>query len=475
MSRIRWNLLFAMMAIVAFTIGLSALFTRRVTQEQVRRLLVARPLLDLQRAAAPLEEHYRQSGSWDGVDAAVERAAKQSQRRVVLTSPERKVIAISRDLRGSAVRVEPGNRVRVDTPVPARSPRFRQESRRRLLHMLIALPPVKLHDGGGRNVGSVYFLPVEKGERTVELREIAILDRSLILTFASATLIAILLTFLISRRITRPIERLTAVVDEMGLGKLTSRVPVTGDDEISRLARSFNAMADAVAKQEELRRRMVGDVAHELRTPLTNLRCEIESIQDGLATLDATRLGSLHDEVLHLSRLVDDLQELAVADGGGLQLHLERLDLAPVVARVVELFRHDARLREIAVDLSADDNIFIMGDAVRISQIVRNLLSNAIHHTPDRGSIHVRVTGAAGDGLISVADSGRGIPEVELERVFERFYRIDESRTRQDGGAGLGLSIVRRLAEMHGGNVRAESVVGQGARFVVTIPLASEA
>lgn len=457
MSRIRWKLLLAMIAIVVVTVGLSALFTRRLTQEQVRRLLVARDTGDFARMASPLEEHYRLKGSWEGVEDAVERAAKESRRRIVLTSPQRDVIAISPDLRDSTVRVQAGHRVRIDA---------------QRMHMVIVLPPVDVHDAGGNHVGSVYFLPTEKAERTIELREIAILDRRLIFTFAAATLVALLLTFLISRRITRPIEQLTRAVDEMGRGKLTSRVPVTGRDEIAQLARSFNAMADAIARQEDLRRRMVGDVAHELRTPLTNLRCELEAIQDGLAAPDPTRLRSIHDEVLHLSRLVDDLQELAVAEGGGLQLQLERIDLASVVARVVDLFRPDALRRHIAIDLSTGDNVIVVADAVRISQIVRNLLSNAIHHTPDGGSIRVNVTRQNSDAAVSVADSGSGIPEAELERIFERLYRIDESRTRQGGGAGLGLAIVRRLVEMHGGRVRAESAAGKGATFIFTIPLA---
>src|SRR6185295_15072206 len=139
----------------------------------------------------------------------------------------------------------------------------------------------------------------------------------------------------ISRRITRPIEQLTAAVHELARGRTPSPVPVTGRDEIARLAASFNAMADAVTAQQELRRRMVGDVAHELRTPLTNLRCELEAIQDGLAAPDPARVASIHEEVLHLQRLVEDLQDLAVADAGALRLERERIDLGAAVAAML--------------------------------------------------------------------------------------------------------------------------------------------
>src|SRR6185295_3340934 len=237
----------------------------------------------------------------------------------------------------------------------------------------------------------------------------------------------------ISRRITRPIEQLTAAVHELARGRTPSPVPVTGRDEIARLAASFNAMADAVATQEALRRRMVGDLAHELRTPLTNLRCELEAIQDGLASPDAARIASLHEEVLHFQRLVEDLQELAVAEAGALVLKLERIDLGATVARIVGT----------QAEIARDDGLVVQADVTRLRQIVHNLLANAVQHSSAGERVRVTIARSGGDATVSIRDRGPGIAAEDLDRIFERFYRVDQARGRAHGGAGLGLAIVR--------------------------------
>jgi two-component system sensor histidine kinase BaeS len=206
-------------------------------------------------------------------------------------------------------------------------------------------------------------------------------------------------------------------------------------------------MSDAIANQQELRKRMVGDVAHELRTPVTNLRCELESVQDGLAT---PNIASLHEEVLHLQRLIDDLQELTIADAGGVKLQLQTLDLVAALEPIVKA-PIDAQARPI-----------VRADPLRLGQIMRNLLANAAQYNP-----RVVVRTENGNAIVSVIDNGPGIPPDELENIFERFYRLDESRTQK--GAGLGLAIVRRLVELHGGRVWAENVPGGGAAFTFTI------
>lgn len=460
MSRIRWKLLTAMITVVIVTVGLSGVFTRRVTHDQVRRLILTRVPSTPPGAVRPIEEHYRSSG-WKNIDATVDRVAAASRRRLVVTDAGGNVMSVSKDMRKFTVTVDAGNRITTTGFLGGR------------VHLVIRTPPMPLRDHAGRLAGRVYVLPPEDSERAVEFREISALDRRLIVTFAMAALVAVLLTFLISRRITRPIERLTAAVREMTRGEVPARVEVSGHDEMAQLATSFNSMADTITAQQELRRRMVGDVAHELRTPLTNLRCELEAIQDGLSIPDAARISSIHEEVLHLQRLVEDLQELAVAEAGGLQLQKERIEVATVVARVLDLFRPEAARRGIEIDFASDDHVFIDADATRIGQIVRNLLSNAIHHTPDGGRVHVTVRTEASNALVSIADSGSGIPAAELERVFERFYRLDEGRGRDTGGAGLGLAIVRSLVELHGGRVWAESPAGSGATFTFTIPIAS--
>lgn len=432
MSRVRWKVLIAMLTVVIVTIAVSALFTRKVTLEEFHRVSVGHAAPDLSR----LDDHFRTRGGWSGVDATID--AMPTRLVLTTTAPERRVIATSRDVRGMTVVVGADDRVEIAG---------------RGVQLVLHASPLRVGDA------FAYVLPAREPSD-----DAASLDRRLIVTFAAATGVAIVLAFLVSRRITTPMERLTAAVDAMARGDKPAHVPVSGRDEIARLAQSFNAMADAIARQQELRRRLVSDVAHELRTPLTNLRCELEGIQDGLASADASRIASLHEEVLHLDRIVADLHDLAIADAGGLQLRRERIDLAATVARVAEAF---AASRPVALTASGD--VFVTADPVRVGQVVRNLLSNALRHA--RGAVRVSVVRGEREAIVSVADDGPGIAAEHLPRVFERFYRVDDARSRAAGGAGLGLAIVKQMVELHGGRVWVENGPQGGAVFTFAIPL----
>ena len=432
MSRIRWKVLVAMLTVVFVTIAVSALFTRKVTLEEIHRLSVGHAPPDVTR----LEEHFRTRGGWTGVDDVIDAMPA----RIVLTTatPERRIIAASKDVRAMTIAVDANDRMTIAG---------------RDVQLVLNAPPLRVGDA------YAYLLP-ERQPR----EEAASLDRRLIVTFAAATAVAIVLAFLVSRRITTPLERLTAAVETMARGAKPAHVAVTGRDEIAQLAQAFNAMADALAQQQELRRRLVSDVAHELRTPLTNLRCELEGIQDGLAAPDAARIASLHEEVLHLDRIVADLHDLAIADAGGLQLRRERIDLAATVARAADAFAGASR----PVEVTAAADVFVTADPVRIGQVVRNLLSNALRHA--RGAVRVTVTRGEREAIVSIADDGPGIAAEHLPRVFERFYRVDDARSRAAGGAGLGLAIVKQMVELHGGRVWAENAPQGGAVFTFAIP-----
>lgn len=303
-------------------------------------------------------------------------------------------------------------------------------------------------------------------------------NRSLAMALLVAGLAALLLTAALSRRIIKPVEELTAAAELMARGELSSRVLARGNDEIATLGRAFNSMAGALERAEELRRTMVSDVAHELRTPLTNIRGYLEALEDGVIRPDARTIGSLHEEALLLSRLVDDLRDLALADAGQLRLYRQPTDLGAVVRQAVESFRPRLVAKGVACELrlpAALPQAEI--DDERVGQVLRNLLNNALTHTPAGGSVTVEVVaGGACDGpamlAVSVADTGAGIAAEDLPLIFERFYRADRSRNRATGGAGLGLTIVRRLIEAHGGSVTAESALGAGSRFTFTLPVA---
>lgn len=301
---------------------------------------------------------------------------------------------------------------------------------------------------------------------------------SLWLAAAIAVAAAVALSLLIARRLVAPLRQLTHAAKRVAAGDLSQRVEVPSRDELGDLAGAFNSMAQALERNEELRRHLVADIAHELRTPLTVLQGNLEAMLDGVIKPTPANLAALHDEILLLSRLVTDLGTLSLAEAGKLELHRMPGNLAALVERTVAASEAQAQERGIALSLEmADSNHPVLIDQDRVSQVLRNLLSNAFRYTSAGGSVRVHV-GSNPDGAammkVSVADTGSGIPTTELPYVFDRFYRADKSRSRATGGSGIGLAIVKQLVEAHGGRVWAESVPGRGSTFHFTLPIAKD-
>ncbi|MEX0985279.1 MAG: ATP-binding protein [Actinomycetota bacterium] len=294
-------------------------------------------------------------------------------------------------------------------------------------------------------------------------------NRLLIIGGVAAAAVALLLGLVLSRRAVAPAGELTAAARAFAGGNRTTRISSGRDDEFGEMADAFDAMADTVDEEDELRRTFASDVAHELRTPLAILRTSVESMQDGVVAADAGSIASLHEEVLRMSRLVEDLETLAQADAARFSLRREPLDLGAEVRTVAAGFRD--RFAERGIDLRdpiADARI--EGDADRIRQIVANLLTNALKFTPPGGSVTVSVTERSGTAVLEVWDTGPGIPADEIDLVFDRFYR---GRTVRAGGSGIGLAVVRDLARAHGGDVSVQSEPAGGSRFRVVLPSTS--
>jgi two-component system sensor histidine kinase BaeS len=282
--------------------------------------------------------------------------------------------------------------------------------------------------------------------------------------------LALLLATWLSYRLLRPVRDLTLAAKSMASGDLSQRVPVRGDDELATLGVAFNQMADSLQNAEESRRAMTADIAHELRNPLAVQRANLEALQDGIYPLTPGSLTPILDQNQMLTRLVDDLRTLALADSGRLDLVRTPTDLPALVQRVVERYSPQAAARGIHISLHLSDPLPDLSlDAQRIEQILNNLLDNALRHTPDGGKIEVSLTSTAQQVVLSVHDSGAGIPEDALPFIFERFYRADRSRSRAEGGTGLGLAIARQLAEAHGGNLSAANHPLGGAVFTLAL------
>jgi len=297
------------------------------------------------------------------------------------------------------------------------------------------------------------------------------LNRGLVGGAAACAGGALLLTLLFSRRIFGPIEALTRAARAMAAGDREARVNVRSADEVGELGNAFNAMSDAIGASERLRRRLIGDVAHELRTPLTNIRAQLEAIQDGLAEPGRPAIDSLHEESMLLSRLIDELQELAVAEAGEMRLHREPVSLEEAATSAAASFEARARSAGVSIRVEVPRGVRrVSADRRRLAQVLRNLLANALAHTADGGSIVIEATDANGRAEIAVRDSGCGIAPQDLPFVFDRFYRADPSRSRETGGAGLGLPIVKQIVIAHGSSIRAESEPGRGAVFSFFLP-----
>lgn len=279
------------------------------------------------------------------------------------------------------------------------------------------------------------------------------LDRMILWATILCGLGGVALAWLVARRMLKPVDDLGAAARAIAGGNLSHRAPITTNDELGQLAGAFNTMAAELERQETLRRNMLHDVAHELRTPLTALRCRLETLVDGLATDPKQALAGANEEVVHLGRLVDDLQELALADAGELHLDIQDTNVATIARSAIEAagLKNDPRIQ---VDVPLD--LTVRADPVRLRQILLNLLTNAERYTPEGHRISVRGRTDGSQAVIEVANTGSTLDEAQWERVFDRFYRADSARQRSTGGTGLGLAIVRSLAEAQGGIVRAK-------------------
>lgn len=321
-------------------------------------------------------------------------------------------------------------------------------------------------------VGSLYVDPITDLELQPAQNDfVESVNWTLLITGIVAGFAAITLTIILSRRILHPVAALTWAARRLESGDLTQRVSVNATGEIGELAHAFNAMAQTLGRNEELRRNMVTDIAHELRTPLTNIRGYLEAIQDGVLEPDRPTIDMLHDEAILLNRLIQDLQELALAEAGALNFETHPLEIQSVVEQTLSASQPIANEKQVKLraDLPSDLPV-VFADQRRVAQILKNLVNNALTHTPAKGEIRVTADIYPNEIEVSVVDSGEGIDSDHLPYLFERFYRADPSRSRATGGAGLGLAIVKQLVEAQGGRVKVESVKGSGATFSFTLP-----
>jgi two-component system sensor histidine kinase BaeS len=304
----------------------------------------------------------------------------------------------------------------------------------------------------------------------VETRLSHQLNRMHLIAGITSAAVALAVALYLAWSLSSPLRRIRAGAETMERGRLDARVKESGDDEVRAVARALNSLAETLQREERLRKDSVADLAHELRTPVMGLLARIEAAQDGVFSDGSANLAAMHDEAVRLSRLLDDLSSLADAQRPGVLLERAPVDLAGLARQQTTALADQFDQKGVAVALELQP-VVVNADAVRLKQVVVNLLSNALRYTDSGGSVTVRVFRDGRDAVLEVSDTGVGIPEADLEHVFDRFWRGEKSRSRATGGTGIGLAIVQSLAEAHGGQARVTSTPGQGSTFRVTLPV----
>lgn len=447
-----FRLLVAFALVIVVTIGTVYLFVSERIADEIERYETLKEQFHIIETQTLLSSHYHTHGNWEGVQFVVGNRSAVSGTRIILTDGDRLVIADSRKelpVGGQYEPEPPGNPL--GNPFWVFSEDWEEEFM------------VRLYIGPELPVGEDAALPRALGRA---------INSFLLWGGLLAGSIALVLTLVLSRRMSSPIGALAVTARRLGRGDLSQRVQLKDRGEVRDLAQAFNAMANDLEHAEQLRRNLVADVAHELRTPLSNVQGYLEAIGDGVMKPDDDTIGSLTEEVSLLSRLVDELQELSLVEAGELKLVYQEEDIVELMRRAVGSWQPQVMAKGLSLSLAVPDELPPVSiDWQRISQVLHNLLENAVVHTGKGGTITVAAADRGDWVEIGVSDTGEGIPAEDLPNIFERFYRVDRSRARATGGSGLGLTIARRLVEAHGGKIEARSKLGKGSQFSFTVPV----
>ena len=468
MRSLSWKLGGALLFVVVVTVGLMAYLTNASTASEFRQFVSGGNSAHIQNLAGNLGQIYSNDGSWDDIQNSLGILLRSTNERLIVADSSGVIVGDTEGDwlgRGTGqVGLENGTAVTVSGGEVGE------------FYLLTSgFGPGMGHMGMGGQGGQATTVLTGAEEDFLDQ-----INSSLWTTILIAAAVAIVLGFVLTRQFTRPINALATGARHIAEGDLGFRVQIKSSDEIGDLARSFNNMASGLEKSEQARQRLVADIAHEVRTPLTIIDGTVEGIADGVFPADRKHLDSIREQTVLLNRLVGDLRELSLAETGRLKLKPAPANMAELVRRKLSQIEMKAREKNIRLELKAGKDIpDVRVDPVRMDQVISNLLTNAVRHTPDSGSITVsiRTVPEADSHLnrpylsVSIANTGEGIAAEHLPHIFDRFYRAEPSRARSEGGAGLGLAIVKQLVEAHSGRVWAESSPGKGSTFYIALPV----
>ncbi len=445
--------LFVAMASFIIALGVAFSFlTLVVVRDTIHAMVHVDRSKEIAAISGQLTDYYRQKGrSWEGVDRFVPKEgwSDHADAQALLTSLNRKPLYTT------------------------------GTNRHAFLISLGMRSEVQLN---GETIAYLYYYDEEVGN-IAKLRIGISSSVTVLLLFGCIVLIllSLLVAYRLAKRITAPLRQLIPAIDRLGKGELGVQVPVASNDEYGKVAQAFNAMSTQIQRAEDVRRSLVADVAHELRTPITIIRGKLDLVQQSGHSIEPESLLPLQDELIRLTRLVDDLHLLSLAEAKKLPFERKPTSISALLRRVVDHVAPDAENKGVALRLHGSDRKAIACvDSNRIIQVFLNLLVNAIRYTPSGGSVSVAAeeeaaqAGRGGMVRVTIADTGIGIAPEHLPLLFNRFFRTDEARARNGGGAGLGLAIARELVLAHDGTIDAESSPGHGTTFIVRLPLAAD-
>lgn len=469
MRSLTWKLCCALFLVVAISVGLTAYFINVNTTQKFSQYLSQEDQRYVQNMSNILGQIYARDENWDNAQTVLSKLLRSGNERLALADSANIIV-------GDTANQWLGN-TEQDIGLSDGTPVIVSEEEVGELYLFSTQPGISgaARSPMGKGKNALPALSPVSGEQDF-LDQI---NRSMVVTGLIAAAIALIIGLILTHQITRPIKALTKGARQIANGNFNHTVKVRSKDEVGDLSQSFNAMAGSLNKAEQERQRIIADIAHELRTPLTIINGTVDGIQDGVFKPDKEHLASIKEQTALLTLLVSDLRDLSLAESGQLKLALAPTDLIDLVKRKAAQFEMRVREKDIELRLNLPEEApEINIDPARIEQVLANLITNAIRHTPAQGNITISMRIVDEDEghranrpslMISVADTGEGIAPEHLPHIFERFYRAETSRARSEGGAGLGLAIVEQMIHAHGGKVWAESESGKGSTFYVVL------
>ena len=469
----------AFSVVVIVTMSTVAIWINQSANAEFRKYITLREVRVPGSGVQELVEYYQRRGSWEGVESLLAEGVYFSAdgMGIRLGATLAEIGADERRRSPNVLFADADGRVVFDSDGKVKGKLLSRSEQGN------AWPITETDDGEVIGYLLLYF-PVDASEHGLEQRFLDRVEQMLFVGTALAVISMLVVGALLNRRLNAPLQRLADAARAVAAGDLGQQVEAGGSIEVAQVGQAFNEMTAALQEAETLRQNMVADVAHELRTPLSVLQGNLWAILNDAYPLEKAEISRLYDETRLLSRLVEDLRELALADAGQLYLDLRPTDVAQIIRHTVNNFGLAAEVQEVSLSARLPDDLALaQADPDRVAQVLRNLLVNALRHTPPGGSVTVSASSMVRTLEIAIADTGEGIAPEDLPHIFERFWRADPARARSRigdeerlaGGTGLGLSVTQSLVEAQGGRIRVESTPGQGTVFRFTLPLVEHA